>query len=58
MILPMTELGGLRAVLGPTKRPSSELTGTLDTAGIANQDAAPRQAVGQGFHGVVEGAGW
>ena len=50
VILPMTVLRRLDAVLEPTKRAVSEMKKNLDAAGIANQNAALRQAAGQPFY--------
>ena len=50
VILPMTVLRRLDAVLEPTKQAVLEMKATLDAAGVANQDAALRQAAGQAFH--------
>ena len=65
VILPMTVLRRLDAVLEPTKRAVLEMKATLDAAGVANQDAALRQAAGQAFHNTSQvhaprppGAGW
>ena len=50
VILPMTVLRRLDAVLEPTKQAVLEMRGSLDNAGIANQDQALRQAAGQAFY--------
>ena len=50
VILPMTVLRRLDAVLEPTKQAVLDMKATLDAAGVANQDAALRQAAGQAFH--------
>ena len=50
VILPMTVLRRLDAVLEPTKQAVMDMKGTLDKAGITNQDAALRQAAGQDFY--------
>src|SRR5687768_6604975 len=50
VILPMTVLRRLDAVLEPTKQAVLEAKATLDSAGVANQDAALRQAAGQAFY--------
>ena len=50
VILPTTVLRRLDAVLEPTKQAVLDMKATLDAAGIANQDAALRQAAGQAFH--------
>jgi type I restriction enzyme M protein len=50
VILPMTVLRRLDAVLEPTKKATTEMKAALDSAGIANQDAALRQAAGQPFY--------
>src|SRR5205085_7302057 len=50
VILPMTVLRRLDAVLEPTKQAALEMKASLDAAGIANQDAALRQAAGQAFY--------
>src|SRR5207302_408627 len=49
VILPMTVLRRLDAVLEPTKPAVLDMKVSLDAAGIANQDAALRQAAGQAF---------
>jgi type I restriction enzyme M protein len=50
VILPMTVLRRLDAVLEPTKQAVLDMKANLDKAGIANQDAALRQAAGQDFY--------
>src|SRR2546425_1396384 len=50
VILPMVVIRRLDAVLEPTKQAVLEMKRTLDGAGIANQDAALRQAAGQAFY--------
>lgn len=50
VILPMTVIRRLDAVLAPTKPAVLEMKASLDKAGIANQDAALRQAAGQAFY--------
>ena len=50
VILPMTVLRRLDAVLEPTKQAVLDMKASLDAAGVANQDAALRQASGQAFH--------
>ena len=50
VILPMTVLRRLDAVLEPTKKAVLDMKASLDRAGIANQDAALRQASGQAFY--------
>ena len=50
VILPMTVLRRLDAVLEATKPAVLQMKGNLDKAGIANQDAALRQAAGQAFY--------
>src|SRR5215203_5652932 len=50
VILPMTVLRRLDAVLIPTKQAVLDMKTALDTAGIANQDQALRQAAGQAFY--------
>ena len=54
VILPMTVLRRLDAVLEPTKGAVLDMKATLDAAGVANQDAALRQAAGQAFHNTSE----
>src|SRR6266516_700822 len=49
VILPMTVLRRLDAVLEPTKGAVLSMKGSLDDAGVVNQDAALRQASGQAF---------
>ncbi|NKL03308.1 N-6 DNA methylase [Rhizobium leguminosarum bv. viciae] len=50
VILPMMVLRRLDAVLEPTKAAVLSMKENLDKAGIANQDAALRQAAGQAFY--------
>jgi len=50
VILPMTVIRRLDAVLEPTKEDVLRLKEQLDEAGIANQDAALRQAAGEAFY--------
>src|SRR6185437_10333231 len=50
VILPMTVLRRLDTVLEPTKQAVLGMKGSLDTAGITNQDAALRQESGQAFY--------
>src|SRR5438105_9471964 len=50
VILPMTVLRRLDAVLEATKKAVLDMRGSLDKAGIANQDQALRQAAGQSFY--------
>ena len=50
VILPMTVLRRLDAVLEPTKKAVLDMKASLDTARIANQDQALRQAAGQAFY--------
>lgn len=50
VILPMTVIRRLDAVLEPTKQQVLQMKKQLDEAGIANQDAALRQAAGQAFY--------
>ncbi len=50
VILPMVVIRRLDAVLEPTKRAVLDMKKNLDAAGIANQDAALRQAAGQAFY--------
>ena len=50
VILPMTVLRRLDALLEPTKQAVLDMKGSLDKAGITNQDQALRQAAGQAFH--------
>jgi len=52
VILPMTVLRRLDAVLEPTKQAVLDMKESLDKAGIANQDAALRQAAGQDFYNI------
>jgi len=50
VILPMVVIRRLDAVLEPTKKAVLDMKKILDDAGIANQDAALRQASGQAFY--------
>ena len=50
VILPMTVIRRLDAVLEPTKEAVLRMKDQLDAAGITNQDAALRQACGEGFY--------
>src|SRR5712692_7411159 len=50
VILPMTVLRRLDAVLESTKQGVLDTKALLDSAGIANQDQALRQAAGQAFY--------
>ena len=50
VILPMTVLRRLDAVLEPSKQAVMDMKAALDKAGIANQEAALRQAAGQDFY--------
>lgn len=50
VILPMTVLRRLDAVLEASKPAVLQMKANLDNAGIANQDAALRQAAGQAFY--------
>ncbi len=50
VILPMTVIRRLDAILEPTKEAVMNMKMTLDSAGIANQDAALRKASGQAFY--------
>ncbi len=50
VILPMVVVRRLDAVLEPTKQSVLAMKKQLDAAGIANQDAALRQAAGQAFY--------
>ena len=50
VILPMTVLRRLDAVLEASKPAVLQMKANLDQAGIANQDAALRQAAGQAFY--------
>src|SRR5438093_9423037 len=49
VILPMVVIRRLDAVLEPTKKAVLDMKANLDAAGVANQDAALRQAAGQAF---------
>ncbi|MDF1553867.1 MAG: class I SAM-dependent DNA methyltransferase [Deferrisomatales bacterium] len=50
VILPMTVIRRLDAVLEPTKQAVLAMKKNLDAAGVANQEAALRQASGQAFY--------
>jgi type I restriction enzyme M protein len=50
VILPMVVIRRLDAVLEPTKQQVLEMKKRLDGSGIANQEAALRQAAGQAFY--------
>lgn len=50
VILPMIVLRRLDAVLEPSKQSLLDMKGSLDKAGITNQDQALRQAAGQAFY--------
>ena len=50
VILPMTVIRRLDAVLEPTKEDVLRMKAQLDGAGVANQDAALRQASGEAFY--------
>ena len=50
VILPMTVLRRLDALLEPSKQAVVDMKGTLDGAGITNQDAPLREAAGQAFY--------
>ena len=50
VILPMVVIRHLDAVLEPTKQAVLDMEKILDAAGIANQDAAMRQASKQAFY--------
>ena len=50
VILPMIVIRRLDAVLEPTKDKVLKMKETLDKAGVANQEAALRQAAGQAFY--------
>ena len=50
VILPMIVVRRLDAVLEPTKDKVLKMKETLDRAGVANQEAALRQAAGQAFY--------
>ena len=52
VILPMTVIRRLDAVLEPTKDDVLRMRAQLDDAGIANQDAALRQAAEEAFYNV------
>lgn len=54
VILPMVVLRRLDAVLEPTKQAVIAMKTMLDRAGIANQDAALRQAAGQAFYNTAQ----
>lgn len=50
VILPMVVIRRLDAVLEPTKQSVLDMKKNLDAAGVANQEAALRQAAGQAFY--------
>jgi len=50
VILPMVVIRRLDAVLEPTKQAVLDMKKSLDEAGVANQDAALRQASGEAFY--------
>src|SRR5450755_2811885 len=50
VILPMVVIRRLDAVLEPTKQSVLNMKRNLDAAGVANQDAALKQAAGQAFY--------
>jgi len=50
VILPMVVIRRLDAVLEPTKQAVLDMKKNLDAAGVANQEAALRQAAGQAFY--------
>jgi type I restriction enzyme M protein len=50
VILPMTVIRRLDAILEPSKRAVLDMKERLDAAGIANQDAALKQAARQSFY--------
>jgi type I restriction enzyme M protein len=50
VILPMVVIRRIDAVLEPTKQAVLAMKENLDKAGIANQDAALRNAAGQAFY--------
>jgi type I restriction enzyme M protein len=52
VILPMTVIRRLDAVLEETKPAVIAMKNQLDTAGVANQDGALRQAAGQAFYNI------
>lgn len=52
VILPMTVIRRLDAVLEPTKEAVLRMKRQLDEAGIANQEAALRDAAGQAFYNI------
>ena len=54
VILPMTVIRRLDAVLEPTKEAVLRMKEQLDAAGIANQDAALRQASGEAFYNTSQ----
>lgn len=49
VILPMVVIRRLDAVLEPSKQAVLDMKSNLDAAGVANQEAALRQACGQAF---------
>ena len=56
VILPMVVIRRLDAVLEPTKQAVLDMKRNLDAAGIANQEAALRQAAGQAFFNASHAA--
>ena len=56
VILPRTVLWRARRGAGAHQAVVLGMTASLDAAGIANQDAAPRQAAGWGFHSTLKSA--
>ncbi len=54
VILPMTVIRRLDAVLEPTKEAVLTMKAQLDKAGVANQDAALRQASGEAFYNTSQ----
>jgi type I restriction enzyme M protein len=54
VILPMTVLRRLDAVLEPSKQALLDMKGSLDKAGITNQDQALRQAAAQAFYNTFK----
>src|ERR1700694_3881604 len=52
VILPMAVLRRLDAVLESTKKAVLDMKGSLDAAGITNQDQALRSAAAQAFYNV------
>ena len=54
VILPMTVIRRLDAVLEPTKDAVTAMKTRLDEAGVANQEAALREAAGEAFYNVSQ----